>query len=104
MVDIEKPKKKEAARQESTEDDRLAKPSPAAKPKPPSKPSVPNKPKPGAASSSKPAVPPNKPSAVSAQDGGQSTSAAVEVMQQDDLLAYLQEELSANTEEVDLFS
>ncbi|KAK3789972.1 hypothetical protein RRG08_012130 [Elysia crispata] len=110
VVDIEKPRKKVVSKQEAAESG--AKPSPLIKPKPAMKPSLPSKPKPGASSSAKPAVPPKKPlatkqpkpTAASVQGGSQSTSAAVEVMQQDDLLAYLQEELTSNAEDVDLFS
>lgn len=112
VVDIDKRKRREVSELEQTEaNEKPPKPSPASKPKPSLKPGVPSKPEPRASAPNKPKVPPKEPAAQAApqspdvlsQDGGQSLS-AVEVMQQDDLLAYLQEELTSNTEEVDLFS
>ncbi|RUS86485.1 hypothetical protein EGW08_005735 [Elysia chlorotica] len=114
VVDIEKPSRTvDPAKEPSTPPAPAMKP----KPKPAAKPSLPSKPKPGASSSAKPAVPPKKPAAVQKQEkaAADSTStadsshpasaaAAVDVMQQDDLLAYLQEELTSNAEDVDLFS
>ncbi|GFO46175.1 hcls1-binding protein 3-like [Plakobranchus ocellatus] len=108
VVDIEKPKKKATPVSEVAEaEQRPSKPSVATKPKPAAKPTVPSKPR--VSQSGKPAVPPKKSSQTALhsqqkQDGHQSASAAVDTMQQDDLLAYLQENLTSNTEEADLFS